>query len=605
MKKLISIISLVTLLALLLIPEPQTVRAQTEEITCESDVVVQADDWLSKIAEKVYGDVLAYQVIADATNAKAAVDDSYATVSNVDVIEPGWKLCIPSAEEAGAALAEEAQALENVPQILRVGQVGDIRSLEPNREAAPNYLFIKQVFDTLLVNERNKGHKGEALESWELASDNMSVTMTLREGMVTHDGSPVDAEMLKFMFEERLNQKDKGVAMYGRVNSIFDSLEIIDPLTVKINFSSPAPNAEDLLAVLPVTDPDMFIKDDNSVALGNEEDKQIGSGPFRMVEYVPGSHMYFERFDDYWEAGAPKLERIEVTFFGDSASMMAALEAGEIHLAYNPPFEAATRFRDDPNYTVWIPQTQGIIAILMVNPEREQLNDPRVRQAINYAINRDAINEAAYGGAGVPTAIPTVPGSLAYTPELEIPTSGDPERARELLAEAGVSEGDIQIGITYGANDDTVRLQAEVIAANLQDVGIDAQLDPREQNIYIQSRVNQDFDTLLSLVGGSNVHPAGLQNSFVYAAQDNQFFDDIEPQQAYLDYAAAFKRGMAADNLTDAAEAWQAAMKALQEGAWVLPLAGQPFLMVSTSGLKGVTWTESDKPIFKYAYLTK
>jgi len=607
MKKAVNVLAIVILLAVTISLAPGVIYAQ--EFTCDTDVVVQADDWLSKLADKFYGDVLAYQVIADATNQMAASDDSYATIDDVDIIEAGWKLCIPAAEQVEAVLGEtaaaEAEALANVPQILRIGQVGDIRSLEPNREAAPNFLFIKQVFDTLLLNEKNEGHQPEAIESWELASDNMSVTMTLQPGMVTHDGSPVDAEMVKFMFEERLTQKDKGVAMYGRVNSVFDSLEIIDPLTVKINFSSPAPNFEDIMAVLPVTDPDMFIRDDGAVALGNEEDKQLGTGPFKMVEYIPGSHMYFERFEDYWEPGAPKLERIEVTFFGDSASMIAALEAGEIEVAYRPPFEEAARFQDNPDFNVWIPKTQGVAAILMVNPEREQLSDVRVRQAINVAINRDQINEAAYGGAGVPTGVPTVPGSLAYSPELEIPTSGDPERAKALLAEAGVSPEDVEIGITYAANNDTYRLQAEVIAANLQDIGINATLDPREQNIYVQSRVNQDFDTLLSLVGGSNVHPAGLQNSFVYQAQDNQFFDDIEPQQEYLDYQAAFERGMAATNKQEAAEAWQEAIKAVQDGAWVDTLAGQPFIFISTDRLQGVTWTEVDKPMFKYAYLTE
>jgi len=606
-KKLFDFFSLVTLLALLATVTPGVVHAQ--EFSCDTDVVVQADDWLSKLADKFYGDALAYQVIADATNQMATGDDSYASIDDVDVIEPGWKLCVPSSEQAEAVLGElaaaEAEALANVSQILRIGQVGDIRSLEPNREAAPNFLFIKQVFDTLLINEKNNGHQPEAVESWDMASDNMSVTMTLRPGMVTHDGSAVDSEMLRFMFEERLTQEDKGVAMYGRVNSVFDSLEIIDPLTVKVNFSTPAPNFEDIMAVLPVTDPDMFIKDDGSVALGNEEDKQIGTGPFKMVEYVPGSHMYFERFEDYWEADVPKLERIEVTFFGDNAAMMAALEAGEIDVAYRPPFEEAARFQDNPDFKVWVPKTQGVAAILMVNPEREQLNDVRVRQAINFAINRDQINQAAYGGAGLPTGVPTVPGSLAYSPALEIPTSGDPDRASALLEEAGVSAGEVEIGITYGANDDTARLQAEVIAANLQDIGINATLDPREQNIYIQSRVNQDFDTLLSIVGGSNIHPAGLQNSFVYLAQDNPFFDDIEAQQEYLDYQAAFERGMVATNPQEAAEAWQEAVKAVQDGAWVLTLAGQPFIFISTDRLQGVTWTEIDKPVFKYAFLTE
>jgi hypothetical protein len=101
------IVMLIALLALLFTLAPAPSLAQ--EVVCEDDVVVQADDWLSKIAEKFYGDVLAFQAIADATNAKAASDTSYATIENVDIIEPGWKLCVPAAEAAQATVSTAAE----------------------------------------------------------------------------------------------------------------------------------------------------------------------------------------------------------------------------------------------------------------------------------------------------------------------------------------------------------------------------------------------------------------------------------------------------------------------------------------------------------------
>ena len=108
MKKFIGFIGICSLLALLLLIT--SVPLQAQEITCEADVTVQADDWLSKIADKFYGDALAYPVIAEATNAKAAADASYATIDNVDVIEIGWKLCLPSAADAQAMLGKAAAA---------------------------------------------------------------------------------------------------------------------------------------------------------------------------------------------------------------------------------------------------------------------------------------------------------------------------------------------------------------------------------------------------------------------------------------------------------------------------------------------------------------
>jgi putative spermidine/putrescine transport system substrate-binding protein len=108
MRKASHIVSVILLLIVLLTMAPATTLAQGE-VVCESDVVVQADDWLSKIAEKFYGDVFAFQAIADATNAKNASDTSYAKIDNVDLIEPGWKLCIPPAETAQAAVGVAAE----------------------------------------------------------------------------------------------------------------------------------------------------------------------------------------------------------------------------------------------------------------------------------------------------------------------------------------------------------------------------------------------------------------------------------------------------------------------------------------------------------------
>jgi branched-chain amino acid transport system substrate-binding protein len=127
MKKGVNLITAILLLGLLLVPV-QATQAQTE-VACESDVVVQADDWLSKVAEKFYGDPLAFPAIADATNAKAASDDSYATIADVNVIEPGWKLCVPSGADAQAMLgaavatAPAASGPASYPDVFKFGAI--------------------------------------------------------------------------------------------------------------------------------------------------------------------------------------------------------------------------------------------------------------------------------------------------------------------------------------------------------------------------------------------------------------------------------------------------------------------------------------------------
>ena len=502
---------------------------------------------------------------------------------------------------ASALLLIGALAASADGTTLRIGQVGDIRSLEPYRNATPNYLFIENLYDQLLFNPLNGGFEGEAAESWEISSDFTTVTVKLRDGMVSHDGTPADARMLKWDIEERRKGWGRSdMPVFGGVDA---TVNVIDDLTAEITLGKPFANMETKLSLFMLTDADMYLRDDGAVAEFNQEDKVIGSGPFMLVEYEPGSHMHWEKFTDHWDADSVMIERVEITFFGDGVSMVAALEAGEIDLAYRPPYADAVRFLDDSDYTVWVPETVGLASILMVNPNAPGLEDQRVRQAVSWAINRESISGAIFEGLGRPTSSPAVPSSFAYTPELEaIPAQGDPDKARELLAAAGNPE--VSVKFTYPSNDTAAQLIAQVVQANLKDVGITLELDPQERNIYIQMRTSQTFQMMASVMAGSNGHPADLTDSFVFHPANHGFFNDPEETviPEYQRYVDNFNKGMAAMTDAESVEAWSNALLAINDGAWVLFLSSQPYISVSTSALKGLTWTQHDKPVFKHVH---
>lgn len=490
-----------------------------------------------------------------------------------------------------------ASSAPQPPQVLKGGQVGDILSLEPYRFVIQNYVFMEQVFDQLLVNDKNEKLTGEAAESWQLAPDNMSVRIKLRPNMVTHAGTPVNAEMLRWAITTRMIRPDRGGVMYSFLRSYYKSVDVIDPLTLVINFSTPTPQALDLLSLMPLADPKMFIRNDGTEALLNQADKLIGSGPFRLAEYVRNTHMIFERFDRYWERGAPKPDRIEMRIFGDSASMIAALEAGEIQYVFDPPYRDAARLARNRNFTVHVPKTFGIVHVLMVNPRVPKLRDARVRQAINYAIDRSAINAAAFEGLGIPTGVCFPRNSLAYTAAHDIGTGANVSRAKALLKQADVTN--LDVAITLPSNRQDMTTIAQVLVANLQAVGITARIDSVEANVWTQRRLSQQFEVMLSLVSQTNIHPAMMEGSFVFFSENNPFFRDTAPDQRYLDYQVAFRRGLTAKTPEDARAAWSSASKALVSGAWVDCTIAAPFLHITSSKVKGLTWTEADKPVFK------
>ncbi len=177
MKKFNRVLYVMLLLALVATVAPTAALAQ-EEVVCESDVVVQADDWLSKIADKVYGDALAYPAIAEATNAKAVADDSYATIDNVDVIEIGWKLCIPSSADAQAMLGQpmaEGEMMAEGDIVLTVWDV-NVRDVE------------SQMMDTL-NQEFEATHPGVKINRVPKSFEDMMATVQL--GMSNPDGPDI------------------------------------------------------------------------------------------------------------------------------------------------------------------------------------------------------------------------------------------------------------------------------------------------------------------------------------------------------------------------------------------------------------------------------
>lgn len=143
MKKILNALKVTLLIGVLLWLMPMAALAQ-EEVVCETDVIIQADDWLSKIADKFYGDILAFEAISEATNAKAATDNSYATIANVNIIEPGWKLCIPSKADAEALLERPVSAVAGVrsDRPLIVALSAEPRLLEPTIDTIKPSLII-------------------------------------------------------------------------------------------------------------------------------------------------------------------------------------------------------------------------------------------------------------------------------------------------------------------------------------------------------------------------------------------------------------------------------------------------------------------------------
>jgi peptide/nickel transport system substrate-binding protein len=314
--------------------------------------------------------------------------------------------------------------------------------------------------------------------SWEFVDeDNTRLRFKLREGVSFHNGEPFNAEAVKFTFDRLLGEEGAAGPQQENYTSI-DRVEIVDDYTVDFVLGSPDPVIITKLAGYgAMIVPPGYVQENDEETVNR---MPVGTGPFKVVEYVQDDRLVLEAFEDYW-GGTPKLERIVYRFIPEASTRVAELQSGRVDIAQGVPISLAETVENAPDASI-VAVGSPTVSALRVNFCQEPTDQLEVRQAIAHAIDREGIIEAILQGYGAPVASFQSELSLGYDPELE-PYAYDPERAQQLLSEAGVAPG-TPIQIDFVGSDDIFREVAQAIAAMLQAVGLNATLQTHESNTY-------------------------------------------------------------------------------------------------------------------------
>lgn len=306
---------------------------------------------------------------------------------------------------------------------------------------------------------------------YEASADGTSMTLTLREGLTFSDGAPFDAEAVKFNIERIIGAGSK---ISGEIPMV-DSAEVIDPLTVKLNVSG------EIGALLPgLTFRAGIMVSPLAAQAGTLSAQPVGVGPYVVTESVPGDHADFARTEDYWDADAQRVATMTYRLILDGQTRLNALQSGELDGATLGPEQFASAADMGLN-VISMPGTT--FTYMMFNTEYEPFDDPKVRIALNYALDREGVAEGLFDGNCTAQIQPWPDTSPGYSEKigdgLDI-WPYDPEKAKKLLAEAGVQDLSITAAST---NISTYQKVAEVVQKNLGDVGIDVELAvvPNEQ----------------------------------------------------------------------------------------------------------------------------
>ena len=392
------------------------------------------------------------------------------------------------AATAAAALAVgTGVGLAQTPEdVLIVGQIAEPKSLDPAAVTAVNdFRILMNVYDGLVRYKDGTLEVEPALaSSWDISEDGTVYTFTRFEGITFHDGRAFDADAVKFNFDRMLKEdhpyNNTGPFPLSFFFSAVQDVEVVDPQTVKFRLNAPyAPFLSNLAYPTGlIVSPAAVMK--HGADFGRNPS---GTGAFKFVEWRSNEAVVIEAHSGYW-GGAPDLNAVVFRPITDANTRTAEMLAGGIDLMVEVPPVALSEFQGDA-FTIH-EQAGPHVWFLILNAKEGAFVDVRVRQAANYAINKEAIVNDVLEGTAAVAAGPTPPAfAWAYNSRLE-PYPYDPEKARALIAEAGADGAELTFYVTEGGSGmlDPVAM-GTAIQADLEAVGLNVKIETYEWNTFL------------------------------------------------------------------------------------------------------------------------
>ena len=347
-------------------------------------------------------------------------------------------------------------------------------------------IAIENLYNTLFTYTETYGEAVPSLaESYEVSDDGFTYTLKLAEGVKFHSGNVMTSEDVKYSLE-RIQTSGARASQMEKISSI----ETPDENTVVITLSSQyAPFLTYLANPLNAIVEKAVVEENN----GDINNVDAGTGPFMLAAWNTGSSVDMDAFEEYWEADKPKADTLQLKTITDATARATALRNGEIDMIIDATDqETAVLNGADGVVLETVPGT--FWEYLGMNCESESLKDAKVRQAIAYAVDRNAINMSVkMGGATVLTEA-NIPATHDYYGQDEIYAARDIEKAKALLEEAGVEEGSVNLKLTVGSDWQYQVDAAQMIKQQLAEIGINCEISAMESGVYFDGLNSGDFD---------------------------------------------------------------------------------------------------------------
>ncbi len=399
-----------------------------------------------------------------------------------------------------ATLAAPATTLpppkKNVTLI--VARTDDLKGLDPHKApTAATWRALELIYDSLFTFDQDLKPIANLAETWKWSDDGKTLSVTLRKNVKFHNGDPLTADDVKFSLERIRDEKTGAVARASLAD--IDKLETPDATTVV--FTLKRANAA-LPAILASANTAILSK--KWIAGGADPATQVvGTGAFKFVSWEAGRALVLAANPNFWIAGLPRIDQLELRVLPDEAAIFAGLTAKTFDVGILSDLRVVNR-ANPANSALIVTRAPALgFYALQLNATRPTFADVRVRQAIACALDRQEIIDAAFAGEGVLTGAITVPFYRAPLDDLPC-VKKDSDKARQLLADAGKMSGvkfkALVVRDEFGAQ----IAQAQNIQAQLRRVGIETEIETLDPNAYADRWYKGDFDAAILFAGG---HP--------------------------------------------------------------------------------------------------
>jgi peptide/nickel transport system substrate-binding protein len=384
---------------------------------------------------------------------------------------------------AASALGPVPPAGAQVPDPLVVAQGVDMQTGDPHRTTATHAVnVLANLYDTLVGRDANLALRPALAVSWR-AVDATTWEFKLRPGVKFHNGEPFNAQAVKFSFERMLDPKTKWPGA-GALRPI-KAVTVVDDATVRFTTERPWPLLPRYLGYYGMIVPPGYLAQNGDEGLIRQP---VGTGAYRFVRWVKDDRVELEANADYW-GGKPRIGRVVFRAIPSESSRLAELLAGSIHLMNLVPPELFKPIQDSSRAKLVEGKSLSVYFVIanLVNIAKDRpMADPRVRQALNHAIDRQAILSSIMHNVG--RAVPTVCTEVMLGCDASVPPFAyDPERAKALLREAGYPNGfDFSMSTTSGAypGDRDVSL---AVADQLNRVGVRTKVNVTEYGVQLKT----------------------------------------------------------------------------------------------------------------------